>query len=448
MAIKKRLFPKIPVYKILLAFTLVYFIAFGIIMVHTSGQPDQGPHGYYLRRFSETWGIPEEEPKNIYTSTGRPYLYYWLTGAVFKILSLVFPSISLYRTLVWRLMSVFYSTFTVFYTYKLGRKISGNPYVGILAAFFLSNTLMFTFVSGGISYDNLMNLAAIAAIYHLVKLYKGEDFVRQTALIGIWVIIGSLTKNQFLLLTLIIFLAWIFFVIRNIKKLSLSFNKTNMILVVLFIIFLGLFLGLYGVNLIRYSRITPACSQVKDPIYCPTYQSRYDYYEPYDLLWAWFVRDKLMDPMKYAFIYWIYKMAESIWGILSHNTFVPTLSIGLHLVTIFWAIGCFFYYWRQKDKILTLLVMILISYSLYTFFWNYKTEIEFNFQHFVVTGRYLIPIMSVVFVLMAYAFTKIKSILLRRYTIIIAIMVYYMGGLGMYISRYAEVFSHWRLYFR
>lgn len=448
MAIKKLHMPKIPAYKILLVFTLVYFIAFGLLMVHTSGQPDQGAHEFFSRSFSQTWGIPEEEPNSTFSITGRSYLYYWLNGAVLKILTLVFPSINLYRTLLWRLMSVAYSTITVLYTYKLGRKLTGNPYVGILAAFFLSNTLMFTFVSGGISYDNLMNLAAIAAIYHLVKLYKDEDFIRQTAFTGIWVIIGSLTKNQFLLMTLIIFLAWVFFVVRNYKKLSIIFNRTNIILAVIFIVFLGLFFGLYSVNLIRYSRITPSCSQVKTPSSCLSYQNRYDYYEPFDMQWAWYVRDKLMDPIKYAFTYWIYRMAESIWGILSHHTFVPFFSIGLHLVTIFWAIGCFFYYWRQRDKILTLLILILISYTTYVFFWNYKNEVEFNFQHFVVTGRYLIPIISVVYVLMSLAFMKIKSILLRRYTIAIAIMIYFTGGLGMYISRYAEVFSHWRLYFR
>jgi len=448
ISIKQLYTPKIPAYKILLVFTLVYFIAFGLIMVHTYGQPDQGAHWTYSKRFSETWGIPEENPYSRYSTTGRSYLYYWLNGAVMKIMTLVFPSTYPYRALIWRLMSVVYSTFTVFYTYKLGRKLTGNPYVGILAAFFLSNTLMFTFISGGISYDNLMNLAAIAAIYHLVKLYKGEDFIRQTALTGIWVIIGSLTKNQFLLLTLIIFLAWVVFVARNFKKLSLSFNRTNIILSVIFIVFLGLFLGLYGVNLIRYSRITPACYQVKPSSACDPYENRKSYYQPFDMQWVWYVRDNLMDPIKYAFTYWIYHMAQSIWGILSHQTFIPTLSIGLHIIMILWAVGCFFYYWRQKDNVLTLLVLILFSYTTYVFFWNYKTEVEYNFQHYVVTGRYLLPIISVVLVLMSLAFMKIKSILLRRYTIAIAIMIYFMGGLGMYISRYAEVFSHWRLYFR
>jgi len=447
MKIRELSLSKLLGYKILLAFTLLYFVAFGLLMVHTSGQPDQAPHTYYSRRFSETWGIPEEDPNIRFTITGQPYLYYWINGAVFKSLRFLLPSANLSPGLIWRLISLTYAVTTVFLTYKLGEKVTGNPYYGILAAFFLSNILMFTYVSSGISYDNLMNLAAIASIYHLVKLYKKGDFVRQTALIGIWVIVGSLSKNQFLLVTLIVFLAWLFFTLRNFRQLSLNFNKTNIVLSVVFVACLILFLGLYGVNIIRYGRLTPSCAQIKTTSSCRTYDYRYEYYEPFNLQWMWFVRDNLTNPIKYAMTYWIYKMAESVWGILSHQTFIPTLSVSMHLCLTIWTAFFFFYHWRPKDKIPTLLFGILISYTLFVFFWNYKNEVEFNFQHYVVTGRYLLPILSVLVVLMSQTFMKIQSIPLKRISISVAVIIYFMGGLGMFISRYAEVFSHWRLYF-
>ena len=140
-------------------------------------------------------------------------------------------------------------------------------------------------------------------------------------------------------------------------------------------------------------------------------------------------------------------MAESVWGILSHQTFIPTLSVSMHLCLTIWTAFFFFYHWRPKDKIPTLLFGILISYTLFVFFWNYKNEVEFNFQHYVVTGRYLLPILSVLVVLMSQTFMKIQSIPLKRISISVAVIIYFMGGLGMFISRYAEVFSHWRLYF-
>ncbi|MHA1280550.1 MAG: hypothetical protein ACTSQ8_25615, partial [Candidatus Helarchaeota archaeon] len=124
-------------HRILLIITLVYFIVFGILMVHTSGQPDQAPHFYFSRRYSETWGFPEENLNIKFTVTGQPYLYYWINGAIYKIFQLIFPNERFQSALIWRLMSVFYSTITVLYTYKLAAKVTDNPYAGVLAAFFL-----------------------------------------------------------------------------------------------------------------------------------------------------------------------------------------------------------------------------------------------------------------------------------------------------------------------
>lgn len=438
---------KIPLNKILLGLLIAYFVVFGLLMVHTSGQPDQGPHYYFSQRFSETWGIPEEEPNNRFIVTGQPYLYYWINGAAYKIFKMIFPESQIESALIFRLISVFYAVWTVIYTYKLTSKVTGNPYAGILSAFFLSNTLMFVFVSGGISYDNLMNLAAVAAIYHLVKIYNKDDFVKNTALTGIWVIIGSLAKDQYLLLTSIIFVAWLYFSIRNLRKTSLNFNKKNIILILIFIVFLALFLNLYGKNLLVYNRITPSCSQIKKSEVCRTYDYRYDYYEPLNFRRLLFIRDDLPNPINYAITFWIPKMFESIWGILSHVTFVPRLSVSLHGILILWSCISFFYYAKNKNTSSILLSIILLTYCSYVFLWNYKNELEFSFQHFVITGRYLLPILSTLLTLMTYSFLKIHSSLLKKITLALAIIIYYFGGLGMFFSRYSEVFAHWRLYF-
>jgi hypothetical protein len=438
---------KIPLNKILLGLLIAYFVVFGLLMVHTSGQPDQGPHYYFSQRFSETWGIPEEEPNSRFIVTGQPYLYYWINGAVYKIYKMIFPASQIESALIFRLISVFYAVWTVIYTYKLTSKVTGNPYAGILSAFFLSNTLMFVFVSGGISYDNLMNLAAVAAIYHLVKIYNKDDFVKNTALTGIWVIIGSLAKDQYLLLTSIIFVAWLYFSIRNLRKISLNFNKKNIILILIFIVFLALFLNLYGKNLLVYNRITPSCSQIKKSEVCRTYDYRYDYYEPLNFRRLLFIRDDLSNPFNYAVTFWIPKMLESIWGILSHVTFVPRLSVSLHGILILWSCISFFYYAKNKNTSSILLSIILLTYCSYVFLWNYKNELEFSFQHFVITGRYLLPILSTLLTLMTYSYLKIHPSLLKRMTLALAIIIYYFGGLGMFFSRYSEVFAHWRLYF-
>ncbi|HBH11612.1 MAG TPA: hypothetical protein DDX29_00590 [Clostridiales bacterium] len=449
MTLKKRMkIQKFEIHKILLILVVIYFLIFGYFMAYTVGQPDQTPHNYYSSLFSETWGVPEDDMDvGNYLVTGRPYLYYWLNGAIAKVYKAIFPVNPPIRTpIIWRLFSVILSTFTVYYTYKLARKVTNNPFAGVLAAFFLANTLMFVFVSGGIGYDNLMNLAAVAAIYHLVSVYKGDNFVEQSLLTGIWVIIGSITKLQYLLLTLIIFSAWLFFAIKNIKIIKLTFSKKNIILGVVFIGFLGLFLGLYGVNFIRYSKITPSCTQIKPQESCRGFSNRLEYHEPFSLDVFWFQRDNTTNIFQYVFQYWLYKMVESTWGILSHKTFVPLFSIGLHSVLALWAVGSQIRYWKPEDKTGTLLIFIMAAYSSYILFMNYRNEVNFSFQHYAVSGRYFSPIYGVFITLMVHYFLKIRSVLIKKLAFSLAIMIYFNGGLWMYISRYAEVFIHWRLY--
>lgn len=446
--IKKLFFKSPPVHKILLVLVLIYFFAFGLFMAYTAGQPDQSSHQYYSLRFMETWGMPEEDlDSGSRLVTGQPYLYYWLNGAIGKIYQFIFPNTPPIRTVIlWRLFSVFLSTITVFYCYKLALKVTNNPFAGVLAAFFLANTLIYVFVSGGVSYDNLMNLAAMAAIFHLINLYKGGNFVTQTAYTGIWVIIGALTKEQFLLLTLIIFLAWVYFVIRNFKKIELKLTKKNILIGIVLIVFLILFVSLYGVNLIRYSQPTPSCYQIKPREYCTGFRNRMEYFEPVSLNVLWFQRDNSPNPFQYAYQYWFFKMAESTWGILSHNTFVPLFAIGLHSTLALWGVICLFRYWKPQDKLASLLLFILLSYCGYIFYMNYKNELLFSFQHFGVSGRYLTPVFGVLFTLMIHYFMKIRSVLLKRLTLTISIILYFSGGFWMYLSRYPEVFSYWRIY--
>jgi len=210
---------------------------------------------------------------------------------------------------------------------------------------------------------------------------------------------------------------------------------------------LALFLNLYGKNLLLYDRITPSCRQIKKSDICLTFDYRFDYYEPLNFRRLLFIRDDLPNPINYAITFWISKMLESIWGILSHVTFVPRLSVSLHGILILWAFVCFFYYSKPKQPLAVLLFIILFTYCSSVFLWNYKREVEFSFQHFVITGRYLLPILSTLIALITYSFLKIRPSFLKRMTIALAIIIYYFGGLGMFISRYAEVFAHWRLFF-
>lgn len=438
---------KPPGYRILLVLTLIYFLVFGTFMAHTAGQPDQAPHKYYSSRFAEAWGIPEDNPDMPYVVTGQPYLAYWLNGTVYKVYRLLFPSGQLRSDLLWRMTSVILSTLTVYYLYKLTTRATGNPYAGVLSAFLLANTMMFVFMSGGISYDNLMNLASMAAIYHLVSVYKKEDFIRHTTLTGIWVVMGALTKEQFLLMTLIIFLAWLFFVIQNRKRIHLDFNRTNIILAGAFLIALVLFLGLYGINLFRYKKPTPSCYQIKGIGKCGSFTYRSEFFSQLSLPGLWFKRDAFQNPINYALDFWAMLNIESTWGVFSHNTFILKLSTALHSLILLWFVICLARYWQKKDEICNVLLFILLAFVGFMFFFNYKQDVEYDFRHYAVSGRYLFPSIGALVTLMVHYFLKVRSTVMKRLTIIITAIIYFNGGLWMFLSRYSEVFIHWRIYF-
>jgi len=437
---------KIPLYKILLAFVLLYFLIFGFLMLQTLGQPDQGYHNFYSSRFSETWSIPTEDPSSPFVFTGMPYLAYWINGTAAKIYNFVFPSggpIDL--NTLWRAISVLTSMGTVYFLYKFTAKITNNPIAGVIGAFFLSNTLMFVFVSGGVSYDNLMNLGSMAALYHLLNILKKEDFIKNTAMTGIWLCVASLTKEQSLLLSFIIFLVILIFFIRNFKVINYRGNIKNFILIIFLIIFLGLFLNLYGENLISYGTTTPACEQIKPAEACTRFDFRKDMENPYDLRWIWYARNSFSNnPILYTISFWILQMVKSIWGIASHSSFIPMFTVALHTCLLFWWLLCMARYWKKKDRISSIFFVIMITYSLYIFLLNYKSELLYDFKHIALQGRYLFPVIGILITLMIKYFLKIRSMFIKRMTFSLAIIIYFTGGLGVYIFRFSEIFIHWQ----
>lgn len=447
--IKRPLFSKIPLHKVLLVLTIIYFLVFGLLMVHVGGQPDQGTHNYYSIRFSETWGIPKDDPNSPHIITGQPYLYYWLNGAIYRIIRILLPNnLSINTTLLWRLVSVVLSALTVYYIYKLTSKLTGNKYAGVIAAFCLSNILMFVFISGGINYDNLMNLASMAAIYHLSAIFKKDDFIKHTAWMGVWLCIAALSKEQSLLLVALLAVAWIYYIIKNLKNINLNFKQDHILPLTIILIASGLFIGLYGVNFITYRQITPYCGQIKPRELCQGFSERFEFYDPINIVYIWFFRDNFANnPLLYISTFWSLRMLQSIWGILSTYTFIPRWSTALHGLMLIWASLCFVRYWKKDHVLSSVLFMILMVYTSYIFYMNYQGDLNFQFQHYAIQGRYLFPILGILISLMINYFLKIQSPLIKRATLSLVIVLYFFGGFGMFISRYAEVFVHWRIFF-
>jgi len=141
--------------------------------------PDEPGHFYLSTLFSSTWGTPEPTDYSFALGHGQfnrqPFMYYWLNGRLLNLLTLVMPGVSEWRQLLFlRLVSVLYSIATVIFTYLLALEVLRKRWWPLLVGFLTTSTLMFVFLSGGVSYDNLANLCATAGTYFLVKVLHGK----------------------------------------------------------------------------------------------------------------------------------------------------------------------------------------------------------------------------------------------------------------------------------
>lgn len=240
---------------------LLYFAVF----IAPGVPPDEPTHVGIASLYAESALGVEDTPASYRYGlvTHVPFLYHLVLGKlsllnVFGVNELLFL----------RLLNVTLSVLTLGLAWRLAHRLTDRASVRLLFLVLVSNTLMYTFLGAAVSYDNLVNLLAVAALLSLVAfLHQGGpaallSFVACNAL-------GALTKLSFLPLTLLlggvlvlerrrqlagdlrVLLAWLHR--RRPGRLALA----------------GLTLvaavssaWLYGGNLLRYGRLVPTCEQV------------------------------------------------------------------------------------------------------------------------------------------------------------------------------------------
>lgn len=401
--------------------------------------PDEPSHFYVSTLFSTTWGFPEVTDRALTLGHRQfdrfPFLFYWINGRVLHLTSLVLPSMSEWQgMLILRLTSVIYSILTLVFVYFLAGEVLRKHWWPLLAVFLTSSTLMFTFISGGVSYDNLTILCATAGIYYLVRTLRGKDLAANSLAWIFFIALGALVKKTILPLALVMFVCWVVYLVLNRKKLDLriALNWKLIVTAVLTLAVVGFNLSVYGVNLVKYGSLLPKCRELHTQAQCDlsVFKQRAAELEfPEENLNLGDVFDqKKQDPVNYLSEFWLNDMRNGVFGILGHQVYFPVHLDSYYSLFFFFILLLAMRYWGARDGVFYTLLALVVVYFGTIFYINYTSELKTDFRHIAIQGRYLFPVLAPFYVLVVEFISRTRQKIVRGLVLAYSLVLFTLGG--------------------
>lgn len=437
---------------LLLGVLLVFTIsaAYFAINLKRNITPDETSHIYISNLFSSTFGIPQYTERSLkfgYSELDRmPFLYFWLNGRILNGLNIIVPGIEEWPQIQFlRFTSVLYSMFTLIYGYLLTKEITASKWWPLLTTFMMANTLMFTFLSGGVTYDNISNLCAIAGIYYLVRVLSGKPFTANSLAWLAFIATGVMLKITIFPLAFITGAIWLFYFLKHLKNLRIFFpvNWSNILMAVYSIVMLALITSVFGVNVFSYHRLTPSCERVLSVELCSnSFTAEREKNLPIPekkLTIADAVEDYSLGPWTYLVDYWTGIMTAKTYGIMGHQSYYNPYTISL--LRIFYAIVVvlFIRFWRFDNRTLLPLLIILLGYSLVLFGLSYNSELETGFLHVGIQGRYIFPVLGILYALVVYLLSRLQNRILQRVMIGFILLSFFAAGPVPFLLHFAKI---------
>lgn len=227
--------------------------------------PDEATWYGTIQLFSRSRWLPVDSPESYHLGliTHLPSLYFFLLG---KLLTCnVFPIDDL---IFLRLANVFLAMLTVVFAWRLSTRLGVTLPVKILSLVMLTNTVMFTFVSGAVSYDNLSTLLAVLSLYYFVCFLQDRSR-RHLLMFVLAILAGMLTKSVMIPYGLGLIMIFFFYergTLLNVTKLRTvvisDWRWRELLLTALCLIALALNVILYGGNQVRFGSLLPSMNMV------------------------------------------------------------------------------------------------------------------------------------------------------------------------------------------
>lgn len=414
--------------------------------------PDEPFHFDVAKNFSTTWGLPEEDRTTrslgIYIRQ-NPYLSYWIYGRAINLIDTLVPNANSWQRFVYlRVMNSLFSVGTVIFVYLLSKELIKNKWWQLLPVFTLTNTLMFVLLSSGVNYDNLANMFSAAAILFLVRVLNKKEFFNNSVLWMIFIALGTWTKETILPLALAMSFVWLLFVIKNRIKLTQFPFKSSLtiFLSIILLLLLAATFTIYGINLIRFQSVTPSCRDYYSQEFCSTTplakrRAALALPEKPNMIQAF--RQGYPEPIRYAFDTWVRAMLMKIFGIMGGQRSYYPIGISYFHILLYWMLALALRYFRKTSFTIYSLAGILGFYSLTLFIKNYDIELAYGFIQVAHQGRYIFPVIGIVFVLFSLGLSKVPKAILRYPTLIATLLLFLYSGPIRFVLYYSSIFSDW-----
>lgn len=341
------------------------------------------------------------------------YLYHYITSFYLRGV-MVFTGNQETQVFMLRLINVALGVMALLMLVSVFKRINKSQLTINLTIAWLTFTGMFVWVFAGLSYDNLSILLFFYLLYELIGL-KGQLNIKQLLLsifTALFLVLVKETYIPIVILSFLMLLAW-HLKTDGVKKSLLTLNtswkklwNTNkwvlILLIVLTVVFSGLFVERYVGNYVKYGKVTPTCNQVhavdecmQSSIYRRNTGQRKEFLVAkqsggarLDSTWV-FTRN------------WVGLIYERTYFYRGHQTIIANkvsrivggVSAALILLLLIYSLT------RARDfsSVSIALGIITISYILLVFFYNLNTYRYYGYP-FAIQGRYLLPVLPFVYV--------------------------------------------------
>jgi len=358
---------------------------------------------------------------------GLEYLYHFLLAIPTTVISRLFIDENLYML---RFINIFIVGVGLYFVRKLSIELLESRAYANFIVLILSGSMMFSALAGSVNYDNGVFALASASSYLLYVHIKKPTLKRLVVLFILSCMI-LMSKNAAIIFVIPVMLMAIFCFAAKTKRrgiftvvkkdtVKMLKSRTGKAIAALVVLLVVITLESYGGNLVRYGQIKAGCVARYNLETCENYSWFYQRSQAMRNSGNQYDGDKLkfIDSWSDAMFKGVYGFVGH--GRISHHEMVEPVAMAILAIAMLGFI-------RKADSrnLKKLLPFIIISgvYFMSLILFNFNTYRNLGGVLVAVQGRYLFPVLPLIYILMLYYIKALFGKTLEVVTISMVVLV-------------------------